>query len=197
MIATLKGTIRARSPEGIVLEVGGVGYRLAMSARALNAVGDPGDEAFVYTHMYVREDAMSLYGFIDPEERAFFEVLIGVSGVGPRVAMAVLSAYSPEDLRRAVVDRDVALFQSISGIGRKTAERLVLELKDKVGAVAPEEPVAGGKDDYYLAREALVGLGFNFAEAEAALAACSDEGAGVEEMVRQALKHAAGKAGGD
>lgn len=188
MITTLRGTIQALGSEGIVLDVGGVGYHLTMSTRSISRVGEPLDEAFVYTYMHVREDTMCLFGFVEPEERAFFECLTSVSGVGPKVAIAILSAYSPDDLRRAVVNRDVAFFQSISGIGKKTAERLVLELKDKVGEI--ETPVAagvGGEGNYYMAREALISLGYNFSEAEAALSG-SDPDDDVEAIVREALK---------
>jgi Holliday junction DNA helicase RuvA len=194
MITTLRGRIQSFHPEGIVLDVGGVGYHLTMSSKSLAGVGEPLDEAFVYTYMHVREDAMSLFGFVEPEERAFFRLLTGVSGVGPKVAIAILSAYTPDDLRRAVLNKDIALFQSITGIGKKTAERLVLELKDKVGEIDAAAPAgtAAGEGNYYLAREALIGLGFNFAEAEAALSGAGDDQS-VEEMVREALK----KTGGD
>ncbi len=193
MIASLKGKIQQRDPEGIVLEVGGVGYRLTMSGRSLSFLGDATGEVFVYTYLHVREDVLSLFGFVEAEERDFFEILKGVSGVGPKVAVAVLSAYAPADLRRAVVNKDVALFQSISGIGKKTAERLVLELKDKVGEAVAVAAVDGnsfsGGDSggYYLAREALISLGYNFTDAEAALAG-ADPGEDVEELVKGALK---------
>lgn len=188
MIATLKGTICARDEGSIILDVSGVGYRLTMSARSLARLDGSTDEVFVFTHLHVREDVMSLYGFADEQERDFFEVLKGVSGIGPKVAISVLSAYTPEDLRRAVLNKDLALFTSIPGIGRKTAERLVLELKDRIGEIpAAQERPASGEGSYYLAREALVSLGYNFAEAEAALAGLEGEG-GVEELVREALK---------
>lgn len=195
MIASLTGQIRARDEEGIVLDVGGVGYRVVMPARSLARLDGSG-EVFVHTYLHVREDVMCLYGFLETGERDFFELLKGVSGVGPKVAVSILSAYGPSDLRRAVLSKDVALFQSISGIGKKTAERLVLELGDKVGDIgaagAPGASDAGetgaaGNGSYQLAREALVSLGYNFAEAEAALSG-SDPDEGVEELVRQALK---------
>lgn len=192
MIASLTGQLRSRDPEGIVLDVGGVGYRVAMPARSLDRL-DGSREVFVFTYLHVREDVMCLYGFMDTEERDFFELLKGVSGVGPKVAIGILSAYGPADLRRAVLNRDVAVFQSISGIGKKTAERLVLELKDKVGDIGAAGDVAGaetgaaGNGSYQLAREALVSLGYNFAEAEAALAG-ADPDTDVEELVRGALK---------
>lgn len=190
MIASLTGQIRSQDAEGIVLDVGGVGYRVAMPARSLDRL-DGSREVFVHTYLHVREDVMCLYGFMETDERDFFELLKSVSGVGPKVAIGILSAYGPADLRRAVLNRDVAIFQSISGIGKKTAERLVLELKDKVGelgAVAAAGVETGGsRGSYQLAREALVSLGYNFVEAETALAG-ADPDTGVEELVRGALK---------
>ncbi|MBK5226093.1 MAG: Holliday junction branch migration protein RuvA [Thermoleophilia bacterium] len=191
MIASLTGQIRSRDAEGIVLDVGGVGYRVAMPARSLDRL-DSSREVFVHTYLHVREDVMCLYGFTDTDERDFFEMLKSVSGVGPKVAIGILSAYGPADLRRAVLNRDVAIFQSISGIGKKTAERLVLELKDKVGELgvattAGVETGGGSRGSYQLAREALVSLGYNFVEAETALAG-ADPDTGVEELVRGALK---------
>ena len=191
MIASLTGQIRSRDEEGIVLDVGGVGYRVAMPARSLSRLDGSG-EVFVHTYLHVREDVMCLYGFLETSERDFFVLLKSVSGVGPKVAIGILSAYGPADLRRAVLNKDVAVFQSISGIGKKTAERLVLELKDKVGDIGAAGSdgaleAAAGNGSYQLAREALVSLGYNFAEAESALAG-ADPGDDVEELVRQALK---------
>ncbi|MBE0429992.1 MAG: Holliday junction branch migration protein RuvA, partial [Thermoleophilia bacterium] len=185
MIASLKGVIQVRDAEGIVLDVNGVGHRLTMSTRSLSLLGAASGAVFLYTHLHVREDVLSLYGFVEQEEKEFFEILKGVSGVGPKVAVAILSAYSPADLRRGVLNRDIALFESISGIGKKTAERLVLELKDKVGEVRAETAgaVAAGNGNYYLAREALITLGYNFAEAEAALTG-ADPDMAVEELVK-------------
>lgn len=188
MIASLKGTINHRDADGIILDVGGVGYRLAMSARSLEVLDGSAGEVFVFTHMHVREDVMSLYGFTEAGERDFFELLKGVSGIGPKVAIAILSAYSPDDLRRAVMKKDLALFTSISGIGKKTAERLVLELKDSIGELPAEDDRGGGAgESYYLAREALISLGYNFTEAENALSGLDMEN-NVEGLVREALK---------
>jgi len=198
MIASLSGQLRSRDTEGIVLDVSGVGYRVAMPARSLDRI-DGSRKVFVYTYLHVREDVMCLYGFMDTDERDFFELLKGVSGVGPKVAIGILSAYGPADLRRAVLNRDVAVFQSISGIGKKTAERLVLELKDKVGDIgasagdaAGAESAKAGNGSYQLAREALVSLGYNFTEAEAALSG-ADPDTDVEELVRGALKRIGAK----
>jgi len=191
MIASLTGQVRSQDSNGIVLDVAGVGYRVAMPALSLARL-DGSREVFVYTYLHVREDVMCLYGFMDTDERDFFELLKGVSGVGPKVAVGILSAYGPADLRRAVLNKDIAVFQSITGIGKKTAERLVLELKDKVGDLGVADSIddglsGGGNGSYRLAREALVSLGYNFSEAEAALTGVDPE-EGVEELVRQALK---------
>jgi len=191
MIASLRGNVQHTMPDGIILDVAGVGYRLTMSTRSLALLGAVSGEVSLHTHMHVREDVMSLFGFVEPEEREFFTILKGVSGVGPKVAIAILSAYSPEDLRRAVLGKDIVLFQSITGIGKKTAERLVLELKDKVGEL-PSVPFNDSSPSatpggYYLAREALISLGYNFAEAELALLGCEPD-ADVEVLVKDALR---------
>lgn len=188
MIASLKGTISERDAEGIILDVQGVGYRLTMSARSMAALNGFAGDVFLYTHMHVREDIMSLFGFVDSQERDFFNILKGVSGVGPKVAISILSAYSPDELHRAVLNKDLALFTSISGIGKKTAERLVLELKDKIGELPGKaDQTAAGEGGYYLAREALISLGYSFTEAEGALEGL-DMGEDVEGLVREALK---------
>ena len=136
----------------------------------------------------MREDTLQLYGFASTAERSLFELLLGVSGVGPKAALAIVSGYAPDQIRRAVATGDHALFTSIPGIGRRTAERVVVDLKDKVGAVesAPGPADAGGGDDHAAARDALVGLGMSVAEAEAALRDV-DEDAPIEERVRLAL----------
>ncbi|MHB0914161.1 MAG: Holliday junction branch migration protein RuvA [Thermoleophilia bacterium] len=188
MIASLRGSITSRDAEGILLDVGGVGYRLLMSTRSLAVLDGAASEVTILTHLYVREDLMSLYGFAEARERDFFELLKAVSGIGPKVAISILSAYSPDDLRRGVANKDLALFTSISGIGKKTAERLVLELKDKIGEVpAAADDTGPGEGGYYLAREALISLGYSFTEAESALDGL-DTGNDVEQLVREALK---------
>src|SRR4051794_21119451 len=138
--------------------------------------------------MHVREDALQLYGFADADERELFEALLSVSGVGPKVALAIVSGSTPDELRRAIVREDTARFQAIPGIGRKTAERVVLELKEKVGLASP---ATGGEAAADLtARDALVELGYSLLDAEAALAGV-DSSLPVEEQVRHALRRAA------
>ena len=189
MIAMLRGRGIERGAGRIVLDVGGVGYLLAATSSAIRLAIPDGEEVTLVTHLHVREDAMTLFGFANSAERALFELLLGVSGVGPKAALAIVSGYAPDQIRRAIATADHALFTSISGIGMKTAERVVIDLKDKVGSLpsapdtAPEPMIA---DDHTAAREALVGLGMSVAEAEAALRGIDAE-LPVGERVRMAL----------
>jgi Holliday junction DNA helicase RuvA len=167
-----------------VLDVGGVGYLVQATPRALRRA-EAGAETTVETYLHVREDALQLYGFADADERELFEHLLSVQGVGPKVALAIVSGSPPAELRRAIALEDTARFEAIPGIGRKTAQRVVLELKEKLGsAAAAAEPKEFG------ARDALVELGFTVLEAERALADVDQE-LPVEERVRQALRRAA------
>jgi len=189
MIAMLRGRAIERGEGRIVLDVGGVGYLLAATSSAIRLAIPDGEEVTLVTHLHVREDAMTLFGFANSAERALFELLLGVSGVGPKAALAIVSSYAPDQIRRAIATADHALFTSISGIGMKTAERVVIDLKDKIGALpsAPEampEPVV--VDHHTAAREALVGLGMSVAEAEAALRGIADD-LPVGDRVRMAL----------
>ncbi|MGZ4258435.1 MAG: Holliday junction branch migration protein RuvA, partial [Gaiellaceae bacterium] len=146
-----------------------------------------GEEATVETHLHVREDALQLYGFASGEERELFELLLGVSGIGPKVALAIVSGSPPADLRRAIALEDTARFEAIPGIGKKTAQRVVLELKEKLGTMDEPTPIAG--KPHAVARDALVELGWSLTEAEEALAATAPD-LSPEERVRQALKAA-------
>ena len=184
MISRLRGTAVGRSGDRIVLDVGGVGYSLAVTPTA-SRLAEGGGEVALETYLHVREDALQLYGFGEPAERELFEHLLAVSGVGPKVALAIVSGSPPADLRRAIALEDTAQFEAIPGIGKKTAQRVVLELKEKLGTVT--EPPAAGRLG---AREALVELGYSVVEAERALARV-DSQLPVEEQVRQALREAA------
>ena len=181
MIARLRGKPVARTADGLVLDVNGVGYLVQATP---SAAAKRGDEITVETYLHVREDALQLFGFADAAERELFVQLLGVNGVGPKVALAIVSGSRPAELRRAIVREDVARFQAIPGIGRKTAERIVLELKNVVS-----DAEASPKDDL-VARDALVELGWSLVDAERALADV-DDALPVEEQVRQALKRAA------
>jgi Holliday junction DNA helicase RuvA len=191
VIARLRGQLVARRPEGIVLDVGGVGY-LVQATPSVLQLAEPGSEVVVETHLHVREDALQLYGFAEPGERELFVELLAVSGVGPKVALAIVSGSSPRELRRAIANEDAARFQAIPGIGRKTAQRVVLELKEKLGLTGEdaERPPGPAARPHLVAREALVELGFSVAEAEQALAVIDPE-LPLEERVRQALRQAA------
>jgi Holliday junction DNA helicase RuvA len=188
VIARLRGTAVASTPEGLLLDVGGVGYLVAATPSALRKADGAG-EVTVETYLHVREDAMQLYGFADRAERELFMHLLTVNGIGPKVALAIVSGSPADELRRAIVREDTARFVAIPGIGRKTAERIVLELKEKLGTGAPE--LAGAaSDSHVVARDALVELGYSVADAERALAD-TDPDLSAEERVRLALKRAA------
>lgn len=183
MISRLRGRVVARAGAGLVVEVGGVGYLVA----ATPSVARLGDgEIVVETHLHVREDALQLYGFATADERTLFELLLSVSGVGPKVALAIVSGSTPDELRRAIARDDFKRFEAIPGIGRKTAQRVVLELKEKL-TVADFAAPAGGE---LVARDALVELGWSLVDAERVLADVDPE-LSVEEQVRVALRQAA------
>jgi Holliday junction DNA helicase RuvA len=188
MISRLRGTPAGRTRDGLVLDVSGVGYLVAATPSALRKA-DGGGEVVVDTFLHVREDALQLYGFGDVAERELFVSLLGVSGIGPKVALGVVSSGSPADLRKAIVTGDSARFQAIPGIGKKTAERIVLELK---GSLDDALPVSAGEDagGGLVARDALVELGYSVLEAERVLAEV-DPDLPAEERVRIALRAAA------
>jgi len=190
VISRLRGAPVGRSPDGLVLDVGGVGYLVATTPSALRRATDA-REVTLETYLHVREDALQLYGFADVAERELFVHLLAVSGIGPKVALAVVSSAPPDQLRRAIALGDAARFQVIPGIGKKTAERIVLELKEKIGTddvVLHPAALAGGA--HAVARDALVELGYSPSQAEQALARV-DPDLPVEERVREALRSAA------
>jgi Holliday junction DNA helicase RuvA len=187
VIARLRGRPVVRRPEGLVLDVNGVGYLVAATTRALR-LADGDGEVSLEIHTHVREDALQLYGFAEAAERELFEQLLSVSGIGPKVALAIVSGSTPAELRRAIVLEDTARFEAIPGIGKKTAQRVVLELKEKVGAV--DIPAPETRPDSLVARDALVELGYSVGDAERALADVDPE-LPAEERVRVALKKAA------
>jgi len=188
VIARLRGRPAARRADGLVLDVGGVGYLVQATPSALRAAAD-GEEVTLETYLHVREDALQLYGFADGEERELFEHLLSVSGVGPKVALAIVSGSRPAELRCAIALDDTARFEAIPGIGRKTAQRVVLELKEKLASSADVPASVGGAPEL-VARDALVELGYSLVEAERALADVDPE-LSPEERVRLALRRAA------
>jgi len=194
MIASIRGKLRLVDGEHAVVEVGGLGIEVLASGRTLGGLpGRLGEEVSLHTYLHVREDTLQLFGFRSVRERVFFQWLIAVSGVGPKVALAVLSGYPVEELELAVARDDVKKFESISGIGKKLAQRLVVELGDKVGELPPaaagEVGAAGGSaptDGFIAARSALQNLGLSLREAEEALRG-APEGAPLEDLVKYAL----------
>ena len=189
MIARLRGEVIGSTPEGLVLDVNGVGYLVAATPSVLRRAA-PGEELTVETYLNVREDALQLYGFADRAERELFTQLLTVNGVGPKVALAIVSGSPPAELRRAIVREDTARFQAIPGIGKKTAERIVLELKEKLGDPALVPVADGSGEQHVVARDALVELGWTIGDAERALADV-DAGLPVADQVREVLRRAA------
>jgi Holliday junction DNA helicase RuvA len=199
MIASVSGRVVAREADLVVVEVGGVGLEV-MPTRAAAGLSRPGEPVTLATHLHVREDGLTLYGFAGADERRLFRLLLGVTGVGPKLALAIVSAYPPAQLERAVAAGDVDLLASVSGVGKKTAQRICVDLRDRVGlvvAAAASNGAAGTRvpagadleDPFYAAREALVGLGFPVAAAEAALEGVDGT---PEERVRTGLTRLSG-----
>jgi Holliday junction DNA helicase RuvA len=192
MIALVAGQVAVRRPDHVVVETaGGVGYRLAVSSETLRHVPAVGRPVTLHAHLIVRDDALALYGFATEEERDLFLALIGVQSVGPKVALAVLSGGTPRDLVAALAAGDVARLQAVPGIGKRTAERIVVELREKVDAeVEPPITVTRGDDPRHVARDGLLELGFAPAEAAALLEVA--EGDTAEELLASALRGARG-----
>jgi len=191
MIERLTGVVAAKNPDSVVMDVAGVGFLLEVSGTTLRSVPAVGDRMVLFTHLHVREDALQLFAFSTEDERELFRLFLGVSKIGPKLALAALSCRRPPELRKALAGGDVALLSSVPGIGRKTAERMVMELRDKVGEVpagGATLPGAGAAEDgpVALARAALIELGYAPQEAERLLAA-TDTDQPVEAIIRQAL----------
>jgi Holliday junction DNA helicase RuvA len=190
MIAILRGEVAERGLDHVTLMCGGVGYRLAVSATTLEAVAPVGGEALLHTHLIVRDDALLLVGFADPAERDLFLALLGVQAVGPKLALAVLGAGSLGAVVTAIAAGDARFFVSVPGVGKRTAERIIVELREKVGAAVGEGIVASrapaADQPRELAREGLLELGFAPGEADRLLEGASGESA--EELLAQALR---------
>ncbi|MDQ0507871.1 Holliday junction DNA helicase RuvA [Peptoniphilus ivorii] len=190
MIDRILGKVVERGGDYVVLSTCGLAFRVSVSTASLQEIGS-GEEQMLYTYLQVREDALQLYGFKNREERELFLLLIGVTGIGPKVAMGVLSSMEDDTLISAIQGEDVTLLTKAQGIGKKTAERIILELKDKVGGFAPTEnakPIQkrSASDPRSEALEALLGLGYT--EKEATYGISSAEGDDMESILKQALK---------
>ncbi|MDQ3849936.1 MAG: Holliday junction branch migration protein RuvA [Actinomycetota bacterium] len=200
MIALVRGEVAVRRPDHVVVDTGGVGYRLAISAETLRRVPAVGRPITLHSHLIVRDDALSLYGFATEEERDLFLALIGVQSVGPKVALAVLGGGPPRELLAALAAGDGARLQAVPGIGRRTAERIIVELREKVAdglsAVLPDPAIVitRGDDPRRLARDGLVELGFSVLEAEELLRDAAHETP--EALIAHALRGARHPGGG-
>ncbi len=192
MIAAVRGEVMVRRPGHVVIDAGGVGYRLAVSAETLKAVPATGREAFLHAELISREDSLALFGFASEEERDLFGELISVSGVGPKVALAALSGGPARELLRAIAAGDAKRFQAVPGIGKRTSERVIVELREKIAGELEEgvPALAGGADDdpRSLARDGLMHLGYTLTEAEELLTGA--EGETPEDLIGSALRAA-------
>jgi Holliday junction DNA helicase RuvA len=191
VIASVRGEVVTRLAGDVVIEAAGVGYRMAVSTETLSKVPAVGNEGRLLTHLVLRDDGMHLYGFATQTERELFLLLIGVQGVGPKVALAVLSGGAPRELLNAIASGDTARFQAVPGIGKRTAERIIVELREKVAGRVTDEIVVrrtASDDPRALAREGLLGLGFSPQEADGML----DSAAGdtPEDLIAEALRAA-------
>ena len=189
MIASVRGEVISRYAGEVVIEAAGVGYKLAVSSETLGSVPAAGEQARLLTHLVMRDDAMHLYGFSTQSERELFLMLIGVQSVGPKVALAVLSGGTPRELLNAIASGDTARFQAVPGIGKRTAERIIVELREKVAGKVTDEIVVrhtASDDPRSLAREALLGLGFSPQEADGMLDTAAGETP--EQLISEALK---------
>jgi Holliday junction DNA helicase RuvA len=195
MIAAVRGEVLVRRPDHVVVDAGGVGYRLTVSAETLKSVPATGREGFLHAELIARDDSLALYGFASEEERDLFRELISVSGVGPKVAIAVLGGGTSRDLLRAIAAGDAKRFQAVPGIGKRTAERIIVELREKVAGELEEAIAIGteqGGDPRSLARDGLVNLGYTPSEAEELLGDADSEQP--EELIAEALRRAGSRA---
>jgi holliday junction DNA helicase RuvA len=191
VIAMVSGTVAVRRADHVVVDCGGVGYRLAVSAETLRHVPAVGKDVLLHSHLVVRDDALALYGFATEEERELFLMLIAVQSVGPKVALAVLSGGPPRELLAAVAAGDTARLQAAPGVGKRTAERIIVELREKVGAGATVPAVLAAvrsEDPRALARDGLLGLGYSAVEVDQLLDGA--EGDRPEDLIAYALRTA-------
>ncbi len=195
MIAAIRGIIRYKSPEYIIVDVNGIGYQIFLSITSFYSLPDIDNEVTINTYTHVREDSLQLYGFSTLEEKEIFLHLIGISGIGPRLALNILSGISPSDLVNAINEGDSDRLLAIPGVGKKTAGRLILELKEKVGKGMPSVCEKGFVDD---AISALTNLGYNrnqVKEVVRNIAANGGEGLTIERLIRESLKVLSGRNG--
>lgn len=186
MIRMVRGTVIARSKDALVIDVGGIGVKVAVT-EAVSLESDLGSTVMLHTYLQVREDVLNLYGFASEDELSMFELLLGVSGVGPKVALATLSVLSPDALRAAVAGEEPALIARVPGVGKRTAEKIVLELRDKLKKAVGLQALASATDVDSEVIEALIALGYSVVEAQRAVQKVPKDAVGVEERLRLAL----------
>jgi len=184
MIGRLRGTVVERTISHVVIDVGGVGYSVAVTPRTLGDLPALGEDAVLHTHLHVREDQLALYGFASADERDLFMLLLGVAGVGPKMALAICATFSPDELRSVVTTNDQAALTSVPGIGKRSAEKLMVELRPKMEVIGESTLVAGPFNE---AREALESLGYTSEEIRGILASFESD-LPVEDLVKQALR---------
>jgi Holliday junction DNA helicase RuvA len=190
MIALVSGTVAVRRSDHVIVDCGGVGYRLSVSSETLRQVPAVGNSVMLHTHLIPRDDALTLYGFATEDERDLFLMLLGVQSVGPKVALEVLSGGSVRELLLALAAGDTVRLQAVKGVGKRTAERIVVELREKVGVSVPEQTIRATRsnDPRSIAREGLIGLGYSPQEVESLLDGLVGETP--EELISEALRAA-------
>ena len=193
MIAQLTGRLLTKGEDHVLLEVGGIGFKVRVPGPLLDQADLAGTVMTLHTHLHVRENDLSLYGFATEEDLSLFALLLGVSGIGPKMALSALGVFTPEQLRKAITLGDALALTRVAGIGRRTAERLILDLRDKVGVCGDlgAGPFLSPADAEVI--EALTSLGYSIAEAQVALRAMPTDDAPVEERIRLALRYFAGE----
>ena len=196
MIAYLSGVVVRKDPDRVIVDVGGVGYEAFVSLTSSRTIPDAGEKTGLHTYLHVREDTMQLFGFSTQEEKDVFQSLIAVSGIGPKLALSILSVFPPAEFAKVLTNGDVKALTTIPGVGQKGAKRLVLELQEKLipadAAGLPADTPAGAKEVYNQAREGLMGLGYTAAEANKALEGYdSSEEPNLEGLIKYALRNLA------
>lgn len=194
MIGSVRGTLTSKHAPTVIVEAGGIGYEVDTPMSTFLELPENGADVFLYTHLLVREDAQTLYGFSTPDEKQLFRTLLKVSGVGAKMGLAILSAMSASEFERCVQIEDTAMLVKIPGVGKKTAERLIIEMRDKLGSIAIQAPVAGSRvvesNPRSEAIDALVTLGYKPAEVRRLLGEMDLEDQSAEDIIRLALRNA-------
>lgn len=193
MISHLTGTILLKSDKFVILDVAGVGYKVRVSVETMRKVGSKGAGGSLWTHLAVREDALDLYGFLSPAEVEFFEMLIAISGVGPKSALGIIGVAPLDTLKTAIASGDTTYLTKVSGIGKKNAEKIILELREKLGALESAEAGGGALKEESDAIDALHSLGYSVSEARETLKLVATDIKGTRNRIKEALKHLGGR----